>query len=62
MSDQAQSSNGDATSATTKSSPPVASRAVLQQCLSAKLQLNHPDNALVVEDEPVFATIGKGSW
>merc|ERR1712228_395817 len=40
----------------------MGSRVVLQQCLSAKLQLNHPDDSLVTEGEhePVYATVGKG--
>ena len=50
------------TSASSKPTPSIVSRVVLQQCLSARLQLNHPDDALIVEgeEEPVYATVGKG--
>jgi len=50
------------TSASSKPTPSIISRVVLQQCLSARLQLNHPDDALIVEgeEEPVYATVGKG--
>ena len=61
MSDSTPSNSGGSTAS--KPTPAIVSRAILQQCLSAKLQLNHPDDALVVEgeEEPVFATVGKGN-
>ena len=55
-------SDSAVTSGAETSKPSIVSRVILQQCLSAKLQLNHPDDQLVVEgeEEPVFATVGKG--